>query len=69
MNDDAIDALTLQDEYNDAREWMRLVRKGTRPRYMYDGDLARFSNEQISDWSKSYGVGPIPEAGKVPVPE
>jgi len=28
--------LMEQDEFNDAREWLRLVRKGTRPRYMYD---------------------------------
>ncbi len=28
--------LTEQDEYNDSREWLRLVRKGTRPRYIYD---------------------------------
>jgi hypothetical protein len=28
--------LVEQDEFNDAREWLRLVRKGTRPRYTYD---------------------------------
>jgi hypothetical protein len=28
--------LTEQDEYNDAREWIRNVRKGTRPRFMFD---------------------------------
>lgn len=28
--------LMEQDEFNDAREWLRLVRKGTRPRYTYD---------------------------------
>jgi len=28
--------LTEQDEYNDAREWLRMVRKGTRPRYLFD---------------------------------
>ena len=30
--------LMEQDEFNDAREWLRLVRKGTRPRYIYDKD-------------------------------
>lgn len=28
--------LTEQDETNDSREWLRVVRKGTRPRYVYD---------------------------------
>jgi hypothetical protein len=28
--------LTEQDEFNDSREWLRIVRKGTRPRYIYD---------------------------------
>lgn len=28
--------LTEQDEFNDAREWWRVVRKGTRPRYLVD---------------------------------
>lgn len=28
--------LTEQDETNDSREWLRIVRKGTRPRYLYD---------------------------------
>jgi hypothetical protein len=28
--------LMEQDETNDSREWLRLVRKGTRPRYIYD---------------------------------
>ena len=28
--------LTEQDEYNDAREWVRNMRKGTRPRFMFD---------------------------------
>lgn len=28
--------LTEQDEFNDSREWLRIVRKGTRPRYVYD---------------------------------
>jgi len=37
--------LSEQDEYNDAREWMRLVRKGTRPRYMYDKES--FDDEEL----------------------
>ena len=37
--------LTEQDEYNDAREWLRMVRKGTRPRYMYDKDA--FDDEEL----------------------
>lgn len=28
--------LMEQDEINDSREWLRIVRKGTRPRYIYD---------------------------------
>jgi hypothetical protein len=34
-----------QDEFNDSREWLRLVRKGTRPRYLYD--KAAFTDEEL----------------------
>lgn len=37
--------LTEQDEFNDSREWLRLVRKGTRPRYLYD--KAAFTDEEL----------------------
>ena len=37
--------LTEQDELNDAREWIRLVRKGTRPRYMFD--KAAFTQSEL----------------------
>jgi hypothetical protein len=37
--------LIEQDEYNDAREWLRLVRKGTRPRYLFD--KAAFTDEEL----------------------
>lgn len=37
--------LTEQDEFNDSREWIRLVRKGTRPRYMYD--KAAFPSDEL----------------------
>lgn len=39
-----LNLLGPQDEYNDSREYLRLVRKGTRPRYTYDETL---SEEQI----------------------
>jgi hypothetical protein len=45
--------LTEQDEYNDAREWLRLVRKGTRPRYTYDkqafdeDELEKFETDEF----------------------
>jgi hypothetical protein len=37
--------LTEQDEFNDSREWIRLVRKGTRPRYLYD--KAAFPSDEL----------------------
>jgi hypothetical protein len=37
--------LTEQDEFNDAREWLRIVRKGTRPRYLYD--KGAFEHEEL----------------------
>jgi hypothetical protein len=45
--------LTEQDEYNDSREWLRLVRKGTRPRYLYDkqafdeDELEKFETDEF----------------------
>jgi len=35
-NPPVFNQLTEQDEFNDSREWLRIVRKGTRPRYIYD---------------------------------
>lgn len=35
-NPPVFNQLMEQDEFNDSREWLRLVRKGTRPRYIYD---------------------------------
>jgi hypothetical protein len=37
--------LTEQDEVNDSREWLRIVRKGTRPRYIYD--KSAFSADEL----------------------
>lgn len=45
--------LTEQDEFNDSREWLRLVRKGTRPRYVYDkqafsaDELEKFETDEF----------------------
>ena len=45
--------LTEQDEFNDAREYMRVVRKGTRPRYLFDknafdpDELAKFETDEF----------------------
>jgi len=45
--------LMEQDEFNDAREWLRLVRKGTRPRYVYDkqaftsDELEKFETDEF----------------------
>ncbi len=45
--------LTEQDEFNDSREWLRLVRKGTRPRYTYDksafpaDELEKFETDEF----------------------
>jgi hypothetical protein len=45
--------LTEQDELNDSREWVRLVRKGTRPRYVYDkqsfpaDELEKLENDEF----------------------
>ena len=45
--------LTEQDEINDSREWLRLVRKGTRPRYVYDknafpaDELEKLENDEF----------------------
>jgi len=37
--------LMEQDEFNDSREWLRIVRKGTRPRYIYD--KASFNSDEL----------------------
>jgi hypothetical protein len=45
--------LTEQDETNDSREWLRIVRKGTRPRYVYDkmsfpsDELEKLENDEF----------------------
>jgi hypothetical protein len=51
--------LVEQDEYNDAREWMRLVRKGTRPRYTYDKsafDEAELDKLETDEFGTFVGV-------------
>jgi hypothetical protein len=45
--------LTEQDEFNDSREWLRIVRKGTRPRFTYDksafpaDELEKLENDEF----------------------
>jgi len=49
-----LNLLGPQDEYNDSREYLRLVRKGTRPRWTYDEGM---SEEQIRKFeSGEFGV-------------
>jgi hypothetical protein len=45
--------LMEQDEFNDSREYLRMVRKGTRPRFIYDkqsftaGELEKLENDEF----------------------
>ncbi|MBW2561622.1 MAG: hypothetical protein JRE40_12315 [Deltaproteobacteria bacterium] len=64
--------LTEQDEYNDAREWVRNMRKGTRPRFMFDkGAFTQSELEKLEsdEFGTFIGVDNANMGAIVPIPQ